>query len=184
VIPSGASGQAAALPFSLIVTSTGLGTAGHTFVDAGGGLTAHLKVQCPSGTPGTYVNATISRIVEIGGGNYEYQMSAGESADPGVVYYYVNVALHDGDSLVPKWDRIVDVPTTTAITTALLEDAVVLGSYTLGDLIRLFTAVLAGPVLDFTTGTLIFKCPVTNTTRLTVTTNSTGRLVCVIGTLT
>ncbi len=181
IIP-GASGAEAALPFSLVLTATGAGVAGYAWVDAGGGLTAGLKVQCPSGTPGTYVNATISRIVEIGGGNYEYQLSAGESADPGKVYYYTNVALHDGDALSARWEDIVDVG--GGVATALLEDTVVLGSHTLGDLTRLFTAVLAGPVLDFTTGTLVFKCPVTMTTRLTVTKDATGRLACVIGVLT
>ncbi len=109
MIKKDAIGAEAALPFSLVVTSTGLGTAGHVWVDAGGGLTAQFKVQCPSGTPGTFVNAAIARIVEIGGGNYTYQLDAGESADPGKVFYYPNVALHDGDELNADWEDIVDI---------------------------------------------------------------------------
>lgn len=128
MILPGASGAAAALPFSLIVTATGLGTSGHAWVDAGGGLTAEFKVQCPSGTPGAYVNATIARIVELGGGNYEYQMSAGESADPGKVYYYPNVALHDGDALTARWEDIVDVGS-AGLTANAVRDAIL--DYTL-----------------------------------------------------
>jgi len=177
MILPGSSGAAAALPFSLILTATGAGVAAYAWVDSGDGTTAGLKVQCPSGTPGTYVNATIARIVEIGGGNYEYQLSAGESADPGKVYYYPNVALHDGDALTARWEDIVDVA-------AAAGDAVVLGSHTRDDLLRLLIALCGGPVLDFTTNTLVFKCPVTNTTRLTGVRDASGRSPPTIGDLT
>ncbi|MBA3457110.1 MAG: hypothetical protein H0T42_28765, partial [Deltaproteobacteria bacterium] len=98
-----------------------------------------------------------------------------ESATAGKAYYYPNVAAHDGDALTARWEDIV------AVSGA---DPVVIGSHTRSDLERLFLAILAGPVLDFTTGTLIYKCPVTNTTRLTGTKDATGRLSITLGDLT
>ncbi len=106
MIAVGASGEEAACPFSLVVTSTGLGTAGHAWNDVGGGLTDELKVRIPGGA---YANATIARIVEIGGGNYEYQLTSAESVAGGKVYYYPNVALHDGDILAARFEDIVDI---------------------------------------------------------------------------
>lgn len=103
------SGIAAALPFSLINTSTGAGKTAHAWVDAGSGLTAELKVRLPGA--GSYTNATISRIVELGGGNYEYQLTAAETATAGKVYWYPNVAGHDGDELTSRFDDVVSMAT-------------------------------------------------------------------------
>ena len=58
------------------------------------------------------------------------------------------------------------------------------GAYTYGDLIRLNTGVLAGRVLNFTTGTLAFKSLDATKTRLTVTVDATGRLTSTPGDLT
>lgn len=106
MIYKSSSGSSAGLPFSLILTATGAGVTGRVWTDAGSGLTAELKVRLPGGS---YTNATISRIIEIGGGNYEYQLTAAESANTGIVYYYVNLASHEGDILTARWDRIVEV---------------------------------------------------------------------------
>lgn len=104
MIPVGSSGKKAALPFSLVNTSTGLGTTAKVWNNVGGGLTDELKVWFPS--TGAYGNATIARIVEIAGGNYQYEPIATETSTEGVVYYYPNVAGHDGDALNAKWERI------------------------------------------------------------------------------
>lgn len=58
------------------------------------------------------------------------------------------------------------------------------GSYTYGDLLRLMTGVLAGKVSNFNTGTLVFKSLDGGKTRLTVTTDSSGRLTVTPGDLT
>lgn len=58
------------------------------------------------------------------------------------------------------------------------------GAHTFADLMRLFAGVLAGTVVDFTTGTLVFKSLDGSKTRLTVTTGPTGRLTCTVGDLT
>ncbi len=65
-----------------------------------------------------------------------------------------------------------------------VNDLILVGSHTLGDLSRLQMAVNAGPVSDFTTGTQVYRCPVTGTVRLTVTTDATGRLTSTLGDLT
>ncbi len=62
-------------------------------------------------------------------------------------------------------------------------DELVLGSHTRNDLLRGNVALLGGPVLDFTTGTLVFKCPVTGVTRWTGTKDATGRLTSIPGDL-
>ncbi len=116
----GASGTGAALPFSLILTATGAGVPGHVWNDVGGGITDQFKLQLSSGR-GTYSNTTIARIIEVGGGNYEYQLTAGEAAALGKVYYYPNVALHDGDALSARWEDIVSVPTANSIRDAILD---------------------------------------------------------------
>lgn len=63
---------------------------------------------------------------------------------------------------------------------------VTLGSVQAGDLHRLLLAVIAGPVTDFTSGTLIWKCPFSGKTRLTASVDTTGRIAgsFVIGDLT
>lgn len=62
-------------------------------------------------------------------------------------------------------------------------DEQIIGGYTSAQLQRLMVAVLAGGVLDFTTGNLVFKCPITGVTRLTVVTGPTGRISTTIGNL-
>lgn len=114
MIPKDATGAAAELPFSLVNSTTGAGTASHSWNDVGSGLTDELKVQLPDGV-GTWVNATIAQIVDRGSGNYGYQLAAGESDVAGIVSIYPNVSGHDGDALSARWDRIVDVPTSSVI---------------------------------------------------------------------
>lgn len=143
MILTGSSGAAAALPFSLVNTTTGAGKLAHAWVDAGAGLTAEFKVRLAGGA---YANATISRIIEIGGGNYEYQLTAGESATAGKVYYYPNVAGHDGDLLAVRWE---DVVVAAAAPTAIeVRDAILNYSHDTGLTIkgafRRMDAVLAG----------------------------------------
>lgn len=58
------------------------------------------------------------------------------------------------------------------------------GSNTYGDLLRLLAGVLGGKVADFRTGTLVFKSLDGTKTRLTVTTDASGRLTTTIGDLT
>lgn len=57
------------------------------------------------------------------------------------------------------------------------------GSNTYGDMLRLIVGVLAGTVADFRTGTLVFKSLDTTKNRLTVTTDSSGRLTTTPGDL-
>jgi len=76
-----------------------------------------------------------------------------------------------------------------AFTTAMMGfdtsfNAIAEGSNTYGDLIRLITGVLAGKVGDFRTGTLVFKSLDGAKTRLTVTTDASGRLTITLGDLT
>ena len=63
-------------------------------------------------------------------------------------------------------------------------ESIAFGSVTYGDLMRLFEGVLAGKVANFTTGTLVFRNTDDTKTRLTVTTDATGRLTVTIGDLT
>jgi hypothetical protein len=62
----------------------------------------------------------------------------------------------------------------------------IVGSHTRDDLERLAMAVLAGPVQNHQTGSLEYRCPVTNTVRLTVSAppNGVGRLSTTLGDLT
>lgn len=55
-------------------------------------------------------------------------------------------------------------------------DAIAEGSHTYGDLIRLAASVLAGKVINFTTSTQSFRDLADSKTRITGTTDSTGRL--------
>ena len=58
------------------------------------------------------------------------------------------------------------------------------GDNSIADLIRGIWAVVAGPVEDFTTGTYAFKDPTTGLkTRLTVTSDETGRKIVIVGDL-
>lgn len=66
---------------------------------------------------------------------------------------------------------------------AALELVNVEDSYKLGDLIRLLTGIFAGKVTNFETGTLAFRSLNDTVTRLTVTTDSTGRVSNTVGTL-
>lgn len=73
--------------------------------------------------------------------------------------------------------------TATLATTASAFNAIAEGAHTYGDLYRLATSILAGPVTDFTTGLLVFKSLDGTKTRATITTDSTGRINVVIGDL-
>lgn len=71
----------------------------------------------------------------------------------------------------------------TAIAAAIL-GATQEGSHTLGDIIRLITGVVAGKASNFLTGTIVFNSLNGAKTRLTVTTDETGRLSITVGDLT
>lgn len=58
------------------------------------------------------------------------------------------------------------------------------GSNTLGDMVRLMASMMAGPVTDFRTGLLVFKSLDGSKTRLTGTTDASGRISIVLGDLT
>jgi hypothetical protein len=58
------------------------------------------------------------------------------------------------------------------------------GGHTYGDLMRLFASVLAGKVVNFNTGTQAFRDLADSKTRITGTTDTTGRLTIVINDLT
>ncbi len=58
------------------------------------------------------------------------------------------------------------------------------GAHTYGDLVRLLVGVNAGRVLNFLTGTLVFKSLNAAKTRVTITTDNTGRLTSTVGDLT
>lgn len=88
MIDVGASGALAELPFSLYNDTTGAPVIGHTFVDAGGGLTAEVKLRLPAGT---FANSTIANIVEWGNGQYALQLTAGQTVTAGKVSIYVLV---------------------------------------------------------------------------------------------
>ncbi len=64
-------------------------------------------------------------------------------------------------------------------------DEILVGSYTRADIERLNLAVLAGPATGFVTGSIIWKCPITGTVRLTATVGPDGRILAsfVIGVL-
>jgi len=66
----------------------------------------------------------------------------------------------------------------TAVFAALIE-----GSVTFGDAVRALLSLNGGPVGDFNTGTLVFKSLNGAKTRLTITTDDSGRLVTTIGDL-
>jgi len=69
-----------------------------------------------------------------------------------------------------------------AIVTAVF-NALVEGSVTFGDSVRALLSLTGGPVGDFNTGTLVFKSLNGAKTRLTITTDDSGRLVTTIGDL-
>ncbi len=78
----------------------------------------------------------------------------------------------------------VDVAAIAAAAAASVDDTLVVGPHTIGDVRRLTMAIEAGPATDFTTGTQTYRCPVTGTVRLTVTSDATGRLTTTLGDLT
>lgn len=63
-------------------------------------------------------------------------------------------------------------------------ESVLEGAHSAGDLMRLFASILAGEVTNFSTGTQVFRDLADTKTRLTGTTDATGRLSIVIGDLT
>lgn len=103
MIIAGSSGSAAALPFTLALTATGAPVTGKVWTNVGGGVTDELKVRLPGGA---FADAAISRIVELGGGAYEYRLTDAETASPGKVYYYPNVVGVDGDQLTARYEDI------------------------------------------------------------------------------
>lgn len=63
---------------------------GHVWVDAGGGITAEVRVYVPGGSG--YVNATIANIVEKGYGDYALQLTGSQVAGKGKAYVYAKTA--------------------------------------------------------------------------------------------
>lgn len=106
MIPKGSSGAAAALPLSLVSEIEGFEGApklGHVWANFGDGTTAELMLRLPGTT--AYTRATISRIVELGAGDYEYRPHMTETAALGVISWHPNVAGYD---TTVRWDRITE----------------------------------------------------------------------------
>lgn len=74
---------AAEVPFYLPSANPLVGVTGHVWHDAGGGVTDELQVMVPGGS---FINATIAKIVEKGFGRYALQLSSGQCTTSGVVY--------------------------------------------------------------------------------------------------
>ncbi|MDQ3070464.1 MAG: hypothetical protein M3R55_12150 [Acidobacteriota bacterium] len=133
---------------------------------------------------GAFVNSTNTPTAVTGGATnaFKLQLTIAEVNTVGAlrVQFFASVG---GDLLAEYIDEVNTGTFDVTTIAAAVDELPVLGAHTRGDLDRLVVAVLAGPVLDFTTGTLVYKCPVTGVTRLTVTKNSTGRLVSTIGDL-
>lgn len=112
MIPKGATGAAAEMPFDLVTEAgaavTDKGDGGNPWNDVGDGSTDELKVQLPD-APGTDVNAVITQIVNRGGGRYGYQLAAAETDAEGIVAIYPNISGVLGDPLSARWDRIIDI---------------------------------------------------------------------------
>jgi hypothetical protein len=115
MIDVGASGAQAELPFSLYDDSTGAPVTGHSWVDAGGGLTAELQLRVPAGS---YTNSTIANIVEWGNGQYALQLTSGETATAGKVAIYISIS---GVSAQFGPEEIRSSSTATAVRDAILD---------------------------------------------------------------
>lgn len=89
MIPVGASGPSAELPFSLFNATTGNAITGHSF------QTGDVKVRVPGGT---WANADTSNIVEWGNGQYGLRLTAAQTASAGPV----GVRADTGTSIVDR----------------------------------------------------------------------------------
>jgi len=101
-IDKDSSGSASAIAFSLYNDTTGAAITGHTWNDVGAGVTDELKFSCPATR--AWTNVLIANIVEWGLGQYQYQPTATDTADPGAVGVRAKTSL---SSLEVQWDRVV-----------------------------------------------------------------------------
>lgn len=210
MILRGAYGPDAAIHFRLTDAAgadIGTGAAGRTW------LTSELDVALPGAQLAAATTAQIARIIYRGGNSYELQLTNAETnAATGSVLIRVKVAAAQefGQTI---YEEIVEVATTPNVAAMYLglsaqiggtdsisdvavsagaaakiaqavRNVTIVGTYSMADLARLEMAMLAGPVTDFMTGTQVYRCPVTNKIRATITTTANGRTAPVIGDLT
>jgi hypothetical protein len=177
----GASGVEAEIEFRLLNDSTGAaitdkGDGGNPWNVASAGLTDELLVNLPG--VGTFANCTIARIVNKGRGFYAYQLSTSESATAGKAY------IDHAVSGVSAWGQSEVIIDPADFAAGIIDGFAIENTHTLGDLVRLMVAVLAGKVTDYTTNTHAYKSLDGSVTRVTFTTDTTGRLTVTIGDLT
>lgn len=191
-ILKGKSGDEAELWFALI-DDDGNPITGYSFE------AASLKF-CPVG--GTFDNLTapqVAAIVEKGVGAYALQLTADETADGGTVGLQIWIGAAQAYQQV-LWTDILDVAVTSLAADSIAADSFTdaakeaigqavwdleaVNGHSHGDMVRLFLAVMAGPVTDFETGNLLFLCPETGKLRLTVTCDANGRHSPILGDLT
>lgn len=120
MINRGASGLEAALPFSLVSSIDGTPKLAHAWNNVGGGVTDELMIRLP-GAVG-FDEAVITQIFELGGGDYEYRMTAFETVLAGKVYYHTNVTNYD---IQRRWEDILGA--STAFTDLSTNVAVIAG---------------------------------------------------------
>lgn len=191
--PPPAPNETVAFPFTLVDSSSGALIDAHTF-SAG-----EVQICLPGRT--IYGNATLANIVGKGHGDYLLCLTPTEWATPGVALIYVNVSgcdvvhffkdirrspldeLLTDHTIVGSAGARLAALSTPASVAAAVGNGLLVGSRTRDEIARLLLAIEAGPVTDFTTNTLVFLCPVTGKTRLTVPLMTTGRGTPTIGDL-
>lgn len=137
MIIKGATGFGAGLPFSLINSTTGAGTAGHSWNDIGGGITDELEVILVDGSSHAVV---IANITEIGDGDYEYRIaSSTPTSSEGKIYYRPQVSGHEETR---RWEDVVDPFKYLFATT--VESGAMSGAQTFIQQFRIMFAILAG----------------------------------------
>lgn len=163
-----ASGIQAACPFSLI-DGNGNPVAGKTWNNVGGGLTDELKVYLPS--TGSYANADRTRIFDLGSGDYEYRLTALETATAGKVYYKTNVSGYDNRA---RWEDVVNVSVNTAAIATAVWDEVIENAKTARQILRGIKASTFGKLVQTLTSRA-FRDDADTKNRILATVDSTGR---------
>ena len=138
---------------------------------------------------------------EVGAGWYRYVSTAGEATGARTVALKIAGAVggagaaarttivreHISGGIAIADNAITDTAVTAGAAAKIAQavrNVAIIGTYTQGDMHRLNMAMLAGPVTDFTTGTQVYRCPVTNKIRATITTTAAGRTAVTLGDLT
>ena len=136
-------------------------------------LAGTFVVISSNGT-GTHTLAAVAGTKRLMNGQFLYTAT---QAETNVVSSWFSITVEESASF-SKTEQTIDLYTREM-------DEILVGSHTRADIERLMLAVEAGPATGFVVGTIVFKCPITGTVRLTATLVPDGRSAptFIIGTL-